>query len=63
MGILEEPVRWNGESNAGERCSNEELHQKNPVAFCSEQVDQRAPEGLDDPGEVEPACVKGDVSV
>ena len=62
-GVLEEPGGRDGEGDAGKRCPDEELHQEDPVALRPEEVDKGAPEGLDDPGKIEPACVKGDVGV
>ena len=62
-GILEEPAGRDGEGDAGQGRSDEELHQKDPVALRPEEVDKRAPERLDHPGKIEPACVKGDVGV
>ncbi len=62
-GILEEPGLRDAERNARKRRSNEELHQKDPVALRPEEFEKRAPERLDDPGKVEPARIKGDVGV
>lgn len=59
----EEPVERQRQGNPGERGADEQLHGGNPPAFGLHQVDEGTPEWLDDPGQVEPAGVEGNVGV
>ena len=59
QGGLEEMARRDGEGNAGQSRSQQQLGDDNPPPFGAEQVDKRAPQGLDDPGQVQPAGVEG----
>ena len=52
-----------GQSHQRQRGADHELQADNPPAFGAEQVHQRRPQRLDDPGQVEPARVERDVGV
>ena len=60
---LEEMVGGESERHARQSRSQKELHADNPPPFGSQQVDKRAPERLDDPGQVEPAGVERHVGI
>ena len=47
-----------GQGQAEEEGGDQQLHRRDPPAFVAEDVDKRAPDGLDDPREVEKAGVE-----
>jgi len=49
--------------NASQRGADHELQRDDPAPFGAEQLDQRAPQRLDHPGQVEPAGVERDLGV
>ena len=63
QGELEEERRGDGKGDAGQCESYDPLHGECPPALGADNVDKGAPEWLDDPGEVQPAGVEGDVGV
>ena len=53
----------NGEGYSGKAQAYKKLHGEYPPALGLDGIDERTPEGLYDPREVEPAGVKGEVGV
>ena len=60
---LEEMAGGDGEGNAGQSGTQQQLGSDNPPPLGAEQVDKRAPQGLDDPGQVQPAGVEGHLCI
>lgn len=60
---LKEIFRGDGEGNTCQSCTDEHLHGDNPPAFGLDEVDERTPQRLDDPGQVEPAGIKGQLGI
>ena len=55
---LEPECRGDGEGDACQGCSDERLHGEHPPALGLQQVDERTPQGFDDPWQGQPACVE-----
>jgi hypothetical protein len=55
---LQKMRRGNGQGHAGQRRPEAELHRPDPPAPRLQRVHDRAPERLDDPGQIQPARVK-----
>ena len=60
---LQPEVGGHGECHERQGDAHDELHRHNPPALGLEVVDDGAPDGLDDPGQTEPAGVEGDLLV
>ena len=60
---MKEIFRGDGEGNACQSCTDEHLHGDNPPAFGLDEVDERTPQWLDDPGQVEPAGIEGQLGI
>lgn len=60
---LEPETRLERERHTAKGGADEQLHGHDPPALGLHQVDEGAPQGLDDPWQIEPAGVKGDFSV
>ena len=58
-----EDVRADAQREAGEADGAQQLHQHDPPALGADHVHEGAPQGLDDPGEVEQGGVHGQVAV
>ena len=57
-------MRGGGEEGyAGDGDGDKDFHGQDPPTFAFEQVDERAPQRLDGPRQVEPAGVEGDFCV
>ena len=52
-----------GEGDAGKPCSDEQLHQQHPPALRLDGSDEGAPQGLDDPRQVEPGGIESQLGV
>ena len=59
----EEEGGGDGERYASKGDGDGPLHGGGPPAFCSNKVDKGAPEGFDNPWQIKPACIEGDVGV
>ena len=53
----------NREGYSGQTGTDEQLHADDPPAFRLEQVDERTPQGLNDPWKVQPAGVQGNFRI
>jgi len=62
-GVLEKPRRRDGQGHAGQHHADQRLRDQDPEALGLEHVHEGAPQGLDHPGQVEPARIQGDVGV
>ena len=60
---LKPECRGDGEGDARQGCSDERLHGEHPPALGLQQVDERTPQGFDDPGQGQPACVEAHLGV
>ena len=60
---LQPPVAGYGESNAAEGSTDEQLHSNYPPTLRLQDVNERAPKGLDDPRKVKPRGVQGNVGI
>lgn len=56
-------VGGDGEGNTGQPRTDKHLHGDNPPAFGLDEVDERTPQWLDDPGQVEPAGIEGQFGI
>ena len=54
---------WNGQRQQDECHGHQNLHGKGPPSFGLDDVDKRAPERFDGPGQIEQACKQGHLSV
>ncbi len=61
--VTDKIMRGQCERNAGKRTTDRQLHGDYPKTFRAEQIDKRAPQWFDNPGQIKPACVKGDLCV
>jgi len=63
QGDLEKERRRNCQGNAGKAQGKNKLGDDYPPSFCFKQVNQRAPQGLDNPREIKEAGVQCDVGI
>ena len=63
QGSLQPVGGGDGEGHATEGGAYEQLHGDNPPALGLDDVDERAPQGFDDPRQVEPRRVERDIGV
>ena len=59
----EEKLCGDEEGDAREGDGEDRLHGDDPPPLGADEIDHRAPKGLDDPRQVEPACIEGDVRI
>ena len=52
-----------GEGHTAQCSTDEQLHGDNPPALSLDDVYERAPQGFDDPRQIEPGCVERDVGI
>ena len=60
---LEEERCGQREGDAGKADGDDKLHGDRPPALGLHQIYKGAPEGFDDPGQVEPAGIQGDIGI
>jgi hypothetical protein len=63
QGIADESRRRDREGHTGERRADHQLHRDDPEPLRPEHIDERAPEGFDHPGKVEPTGIESDIGI